>query len=106
MKDTQEVSVFDPPIAGIALLCSLLLGFGDACINTQIYTMLAGAFASNSVAAFAVFKFTQVSAIEERYHEAKQILATLQNLCRTSSFGFHLPFFKMEQTQQKKKHSI
>lgn len=59
--DTQQISYFDPPIAWIALLCSLLLGFGDACINTQIYTMLAGSFASNSVAAFAVFKFTQVS---------------------------------------------
>lgn len=61
VKDTQAISYFDPPIVWIALLCSLLLGFGDACINTQIYTMLAGSFASNSVAAFAVFKFTQVS---------------------------------------------
>lgn len=59
--NTQNISYFDPPIAWLALLCSLLLGFGDACINTQIYTMLAGAFANNSVAAFAVFKFTQVS---------------------------------------------
>lgn len=64
VEDTQAISYFDPPIASIALLCSLLLGFGDACINTQIYTMLAGAFASNSVAAFAVFKFTQVSAMK------------------------------------------
>lgn len=67
VKDTLEISYFNPPIAWIALLCSLLLGFGDACINTQIYTMLAGAFASNSVAAFAVFKFTQVSQIQDMY---------------------------------------
>lgn len=59
-KDTQEIGFFDPPIAWLALLCSLLLGFGDACFNTQIYSMLGGAFASNSVAAFAIFKFTQV----------------------------------------------
>lgn len=58
-KDTEEIGFFDPPIAWVALLCSSLLGFGDACINTQIYSMLGGAFASNSVAAFAVFKFTQ-----------------------------------------------
>ncbi|XP_055312728.1 UNC93-like protein MFSD11 isoform X2 [Sitodiplosis mosellana] len=58
-NDTQDIGFFDPPLAWVALLCSLLLGFGDACFNTQIYSMLGGAFASNSVAAFAVFKFTQ-----------------------------------------------
>lgn len=63
VNDTQDIGFFDPPIAWIALLCSLLLGFGDACFNTQIYSMLGGAFASNSVSAFAVFKFTQVSCI-------------------------------------------
>lgn len=67
VKDTQEIGLFNPPIAWIALLCSVLLGFGDACFNTQIYSMLGGAFASNSVAAFAVFKFTQVSEIVEIY---------------------------------------
>lgn len=63
VANTQEIGFFDPPIAWLALLCSLLLGFGDACFNTQIYSMLGGAFASNSVAAFAVFKFTQVCTI-------------------------------------------
>ncbi|XP_031634196.1 UNC93-like protein MFSD11 [Contarinia nasturtii] len=58
-KGTQEIGYFNPPIVWVALLCSLLLGFGDACFNTQIYSMLGGSFASNSVAAFAVFKFTQ-----------------------------------------------
>lgn len=59
-NNTEEVGHFDPPIVWLALLCSVLLGFGDACYNTQIYSMLGGAFAKNSVAAFAVFKFTQV----------------------------------------------
>lgn len=59
-SDTHGAAFFDPPNASIALLCSFLLGFGDACYNTQIYSMLGGAFAKNSVAAFAVFKFTQV----------------------------------------------
>lgn len=67
VKDTQGIGLFDPPIAWIALLCSVLLGFGDACFNTQIYSMLGGAFASNSVAAFAVFKFTQVSAMRWKF---------------------------------------
>lgn len=59
--DTNEVSVLDPPLPSVALLCSLLLGFGDACFNTQIYSMLGGVFAKKSAAAFALFKFTQVS---------------------------------------------
>lgn len=59
-NNTHDVGHFDPPLAWVALLCSGLLGFGDACYNTQIYSMLGGVFAKNSVAAFAVFKFAQV----------------------------------------------
>lgn len=59
--DTTETAFINPPIASLALLCSFLLGFGDACFNTQIYAMLGGEFAKNTVAAFALFKFTQVN---------------------------------------------
>ena len=58
--DTTDTAYFNPPIASVALMCSFLLGFGDACYNTQIYAMLGGYFARNSTAAFALFKFTQV----------------------------------------------
>lgn len=58
--DTKETAFLNPPIAALALFCSFLLGFGDACFNTQIYSMLGGVFAKNSAAAFALFKFTQV----------------------------------------------
>lgn len=44
----------------IAILCSFLLGFGDACYNTQIYSILGGVYKDNSASAFAIFKFTQV----------------------------------------------
>lgn len=60
LDNTMETGFFEMPMAWLALLCSALLGFGDACFNTQIYSMLGGAFANNSAAAFAVFKFTQV----------------------------------------------
>lgn len=43
----------------IAMLCSLLLGFGDACYNTQIFSLLGGVYPNNSVSAFALFKFVQ-----------------------------------------------
>lgn len=57
--DTDEVAFFNPPLPAVAILCSFLLGLGDACFNTQIYSMLGGVFAKNSAEAFSIFKFTQ-----------------------------------------------
>lgn len=65
--DTNETAFLNPPIASLALLCSFLLGFGDACFNTQIYAMLGGEFAKNTVAAFALFKFTQVNHLRNEW---------------------------------------
>ncbi|XP_017103381.2 UNC93-like protein MFSD11 [Drosophila bipectinata] len=58
-KDTTDISYLDPPSATIALICAFLLGLGDACFNTQIYSMLGGEYVNNAVGAFALFKFTQ-----------------------------------------------
>lgn len=46
----------------IALLCSFLLGLGDSCFNTQLYSILGRVYAEDSMPAFAIFKFVQVSA--------------------------------------------
>ena len=43
----------------LAIACSFLLGFGDACFNTQIFSVLGSFFKDNSAAAFAIFKFVQ-----------------------------------------------
>lgn len=59
LGDTTDTSYFNPPLAYVALICSFLLGLGDACFNTQVYSMLGGVFASRSAAAFALFKFVQ-----------------------------------------------
>lgn len=44
----------------IALLCSFLLGLGDSCFNTQLYSILGHVYAEESTPAFAIFKFIQV----------------------------------------------
>jgi len=43
----------------LAVLTAFLLGFSDACFNTQITSILGGAFKDKSVAGFAIFKFVQ-----------------------------------------------
>ncbi|PNF26549.1 UNC93-like protein MFSD11 [Cryptotermes secundus] len=56
--DTDEAAFINSN-AYVAILCSLLLGFGDSCYNTQIYSILGGVFPEDSAPAFALFKFTQ-----------------------------------------------
>lgn len=51
---------FITPTAELAIFCSFLLGFGDSCFNTQIYSVLGGLFSDDSASAFAIYKFTQV----------------------------------------------
>lgn len=41
----------------LALAISFLLGFGDSCINAQLYGKIASLYARNSAPAFSVFKF-------------------------------------------------
>lgn len=56
--DTDQTAyVTSSPI--LAMAGSLALGFGDACYNTQIYSLLGILFVKESAPAFALFKFCQ-----------------------------------------------
>ncbi|XP_017310222.1 UNC93-like protein MFSD11 isoform X2 [Ictalurus punctatus] len=48
------------PSMPIAMLCSFLLGLGDSCFNTQLYSILGCVYTEQSIPAFAIFKFIQI----------------------------------------------
>ncbi|XP_013879281.1 UNC93-like protein MFSD11 [Austrofundulus limnaeus] len=58
-ETTTQKSPYLTPSVSIALLCSFLLGLGDSCFNTQLYSILGHVYAEQSAAAFAIFKFIQ-----------------------------------------------
>ena len=39
-QETEHVSFINPPSKAVALVASFLLGFSDACFNTQVFTHL------------------------------------------------------------------
>jgi len=43
----------------LAIFTSFILGFSDACFNTQVFSILGGTFRQESASAFAIFKFVQ-----------------------------------------------
>uniref|UniRef100_A0A8C4GVV4 UNC93-like protein MFSD11 n=1 Tax=Dicentrarchus labrax TaxID=13489 RepID=A0A8C4GVV4_DICLA len=57
---TTQKKPYLTPSVSIALLCSFLLGLGDSCFNTQLYSILGRVYAEQSTPAFAIFKFIQV----------------------------------------------
>lgn len=56
--DTDNVGFIETSLI-LAMAGSFALGFGDACINTQVYSLLGILFVKKSAPAFALFKFCQ-----------------------------------------------
>lgn len=56
MGDTYDLA-YIPSSAFLAILSSFLVAFGDACFNTQCFSILGGLYPNNSAPAFALFKF-------------------------------------------------
>merc|ERR1719244_1199800 len=52
-------SAFVSPSQYLVIFTAFILGFSDACFNTQITSILGGAFKDQSSSAFAIFKFIQ-----------------------------------------------
>ncbi|CAB3405197.1 unnamed protein product [Caenorhabditis bovis] len=56
LHPTESRGILEPNVE-ISLICSALLGFGDAIVQTQIYSYLVDGYSSESSHAFALFKF-------------------------------------------------
>uniref|UniRef100_A0A673XS27 UNC93-like protein MFSD11 n=1 Tax=Salmo trutta TaxID=8032 RepID=A0A673XS27_SALTR len=94
-----SVSYLFPSIS-IALLCSFLLGLGDSCFNTQLYSILGRVYAEQSAPAFAIFKFIQSIFAAVAFFYSGYLLLTWQLLIMVIlGFTGTLCFFMVERIQ-------
>ncbi|XP_063041140.1 UNC93-like protein MFSD11 [Engraulis encrasicolus] len=88
------------PSVSIALLCSFLLGLGDSCFNTQLYSILGRVYAEQSAPAFAIFKFIQsIFAAVAFFYSGYLLLSWQLLLMVVMGFIGTLCFFMVERTQ-------
>lgn len=88
------------PSVSIALLCSFLLGLGDSCFNTQLYSILGHVYAEQSSPAFAIFKFIQsIFAAVAFFYSGYLLLMWQLLLMVILGFAGTLCFFVVERMQ-------
>ncbi|XP_028395381.1 UNC93-like protein MFSD11 [Dendronephthya gigantea] len=104
---THEMGYLLKPSVPIAMLCAFLLGFGDSCFNTQIYSLLGSFYSDNSASAFAIFKFSQsvAAAVGFFYSSHIGLRSQLYILCVMAFLGA-LSFFVVERMAKKKAGTI
>lgn len=94
---SHDFGYISKPSVPIAILCSFLLGFGDSCYNTQIYSLLGNVYADDSAPAFAMFKFSQSVAAAIGFFYSTYIGLKWQLLILVVlAFCGTLSFFKVE----------
>ncbi|KAJ0001231.1 hypothetical protein NQD34_006251 [Periophthalmus magnuspinnatus] len=99
-KTTTQMSPYLSPSISIALLCSFLLGLGDSCFNTQLYSILGRVYAEQSTPAFAIFKFIQSVFAAVAFFYSGHLLLMWQLLVMVVlGFSGTLCFFMVERMQ-------
>ncbi|XP_020788725.1 UNC93-like protein MFSD11 [Boleophthalmus pectinirostris] len=99
-KTTTQMSPYLSPSVSIALLCSFLLGLGDSCFNTQLYSILGRVYAEQSTPAFAIFKFIQSVFAAVAFFYGGHLLLMWQLLVMVVlGFSGTLCFFMVERMQ-------
>lgn len=79
------VNFADPCLFGfcsiiLAFFGSYLLGLGDSCFNTQLYSLLGFVYSDDSAPAFAIFKFVQAVAAAVAFFYSNYLLLPYQLL--------------------------
>ncbi|GCC36159.1 hypothetical protein chiPu_0014651 [Chiloscyllium punctatum] len=94
---------FEPylsPSPSAALVSSFLLGLGDSCFNTQLYSILGILYPQQSGPAFAIFKFVQsISAAVAFGYSNYLVLSSQLLLLTTFCFIGTLSFFIVEKIE-------
>ncbi|XP_046677364.1 uncharacterized protein LOC124365428 [Homalodisca vitripennis] len=70
--DTDQLSLITPSVT-LAMTGSLLLTFGDSCLNTQIYSIIAELFRESSAEACAFYKLIKAVAIATSFYSCSHI---------------------------------
>ncbi|XP_046677141.1 UNC93-like protein MFSD11 [Homalodisca vitripennis] len=70
--DTDQLSLITPSVT-LAMIGSLLLTFGDSCLNTQIFSIIAELFRESSAEACAFYKVIKASAIATSFYGCSHI---------------------------------
>ncbi|XP_072337272.1 UNC93-like protein MFSD11 [Scyliorhinus torazame] len=89
------------PSPAAALVSSFLLGLGDSCFNTQIYSVLGILYPQQSGPAFAIFKFVQSISAAVAFGYSNYLVLPWQLLIMTTFCFFGtLSFFTVENIEE------
>nr|CAB3263792.1 UNC93-like protein MFSD11 [Phallusia mammillata] len=85
------------PNEELAIACGFLLGFADACFNTQCFSIIGTKYAENSAPAFALFKFEQSLAAAVGFFYSSHLVLKWQLLILVVfAVAAVIAFFKVE----------
>ncbi|XP_027029647.1 UNC93-like protein MFSD11 isoform X3 [Tachysurus fulvidraco] len=99
LDSSPQLIPYLSPSVSVALLCSFLLGLGDSCFNTQLYSILGCVYTEQSIPAFAIFKFVQSIFAAVAFFYSGYLLLSWQLLIMViMGFMGTLFFFIMERT--------
>jgi len=102
-KGEAHVGTYITPSTALAIACAFLLGFADACFNTQCYSIIGGTYPNNSAAAFALFKFEQSLAAAIGFFYSSYVVLKYQLLILVIfCFCGMLSFFYVEHKVRKR----
>ncbi|XP_050053534.1 UNC93-like protein MFSD11 isoform X3 [Aphis gossypii] len=94
---------FINPNQSLAMFCGFLLGFGDSCINTQLYNIIGLKYSENSAPPMALYNFVQSIAAAASFYYSNYFGIYVQLILLMVSLTMGtLSFFKVEESTDKR----